>query len=97
MQIHVLDENIRLVPGEEEHATWLQDVGEGKNFTADGVDIETPADMYMETENEVIQWMYTSEVICSPNLMGNMALLTVRNCDAIELNEMVLNMTPGDV
>ncbi|VDK79448.1 unnamed protein product [Cylicostephanus goldi] len=34
--------------------------------------------------------------ICIPNVMGSMALLTVRNCDAIELNEMVLKMTPGE-
>ncbi|VDK83086.1 unnamed protein product [Cylicostephanus goldi] len=50
---------------------------EKKAFTADGVDIEIPVDMCMEIENEVIQWMDTPEVISSPNLMGNMALLTV--------------------
>ncbi|VDK46793.1 unnamed protein product [Cylicostephanus goldi] len=96
MQVYVLDENMRLRPGEEEHAAWLQAVGEGRNFTPDGVDIEVPIEMCMESEEDVITWMYTDEVIHSTDLIGNMALLTVRNCDALELNLKVLNIVPGE-
>ncbi|CAJ0594901.1 unnamed protein product [Cylicocyclus nassatus] len=53
---------MRLRPGEEEHAAWLQVAGEGTNFTPDGVDIEIPVDMCMESEEDVIRWMYTNEV-----------------------------------
>ncbi|RCN26594.1 hypothetical protein ANCCAN_27679 [Ancylostoma caninum] len=40
-------------------------------------------------------WMYTSTVLDNPELLANMALLTVRNCDAEELNQIVLRKLPG--
>ncbi|CAJ0600247.1 unnamed protein product [Cylicocyclus nassatus] len=96
MQVLVLDENMRLYPGEEDHAAWLRAVGEGRNLKGDG-SIDIPTEMCMESEEDVIKWMYSEEVLRSPQLMGKMALLTVRNCDALELNEKVLNMTSGDL
>ncbi|VDN20415.1 unnamed protein product [Cylicostephanus goldi] len=52
-----------------------------------------PIHMCIENEEEIVKWMYTDEVIRSPNLIGSTPLLTSRDCDGIEQNEIVLNMT----
>ncbi|VDN22169.1 unnamed protein product [Cylicostephanus goldi] len=52
MQVYELDENMRLRPDEEEHAAWLQAIGEGRTFTPDGVSIKIPINMCMESEGD---------------------------------------------
>ncbi|EPB65785.1 hypothetical protein ANCCEY_15144, partial [Ancylostoma ceylanicum] len=97
MTILILDQNMRLIPGEEKHAAWLRAVGEGANYMSDGMHIDIPSCMCLPSEKDVINWIYTQDTLRSPELLGRVALLTVRNCDAIELNETVLRMIPGDI
>ncbi|RCN28648.1 hypothetical protein ANCCAN_25608 [Ancylostoma caninum] len=94
---HVLDENMRLQKGQEAHAEWLRAVGEGKNFMSDGLHIELPESMCLPNEKCVIDWMYTPDVMNNAKKLGQMALLTVRNCDANALNELVLKKMPGEL
>ncbi|RCN30987.1 hypothetical protein ANCCAN_23239 [Ancylostoma caninum] len=97
MTIHILDQNMRLLPGEEKHAAWLRAVGEGLNFMSDGTHIAIDSCMCLLTEKDVINWIYTVDTLNNPELLEKVALLTVRNCDAIELNDIVLRMFPGDI
>ncbi|RCN38237.1 hypothetical protein ANCCAN_15861 [Ancylostoma caninum] len=97
MTIHILDQNMRLLPGEEKHAEWLRAVGEVLNFMSDGTHIAIDSCMCPPTEKDVINWIYTVDTLNNPELLGRVALLTVRNCDAIELNDIVLRMLPCDI
>ncbi|RCN26264.1 hypothetical protein ANCCAN_28010, partial [Ancylostoma caninum] len=91
----VLSENMRLHSDDRAHGDWLISVGEGNNFCDDGDQVELPTCICMSNETAVIDWMYTSTVLDNPELLANMALLTVRNCDAEELNQIVLRKLPG--
>ncbi|RCN33554.1 hypothetical protein ANCCAN_20619 [Ancylostoma caninum] len=92
----VLDENMRLQSGEEKHAEWLREVGEGKNFMEDGIHIKLPSSICMPNEKNVIDWLFSPDVVTNSEKLGGMAMLTVRNNDAIELNDLILEKLPGE-
>ncbi|RCN53810.1 hypothetical protein ANCCAN_00304 [Ancylostoma caninum] len=60
---HILDQNMRLKQGEEDHAEWLRKVGEGRNFLSDGLHVEIPASMCMPNEQHIIDWLCTPDVV----------------------------------
>ncbi|KHJ77333.1 hypothetical protein OESDEN_23047 [Oesophagostomum dentatum] len=93
----VLDKNMLLRNGEESHAQWLRAIGEGKNFMNDGVHVGLPSCICLPNEKSVIEWVYSSEILKDSVKMSRVTLLTVRNADAIELNELALQKLPGDV
>ncbi|VDN20175.1 unnamed protein product [Cylicostephanus goldi] len=94
LEVYVLDEDMRLCAGVDSHAAWLRAVGEGTNLIVNGMEVEIPIKMCMESEDEVISCMYTEDIVANPKLVGSLALLTVRIADALELNEVVLKMAP---
>ncbi|CAJ0590653.1 unnamed protein product [Cylicocyclus nassatus] len=69
--------------------------GVGGNSHEDG-DLVIPRCMCMSSENEIINWIYTSELLHDSSALAKAALLTVRNCDAEERNIKVLAKLPGE-
>ncbi|VDK40466.1 unnamed protein product [Cylicostephanus goldi] len=90
----MLDENLRLDKSEIDYARWLLFVGAGKNY-CDDENILLPLSMCMTNEDDIINWIYTPEVLADSSMLAKVALLTVRNCDVEELNIKVLKKLPG--
>ncbi|CAJ0604358.1 unnamed protein product [Cylicocyclus nassatus] len=90
----ILDANLRVSEEEQDFARWLLLVGAGRNFDDDD-NILLPPSMCLTSENEVIDWIYTPELMNDLQKLSRAALLTVRNCDAEALNIKVLNRLPG--
>ncbi|KIH61504.1 hypothetical protein ANCDUO_08225 [Ancylostoma duodenale] len=89
---------MRVAPGENEYAYWLFAIGEERNFEEDGIHMELlPQCICLPTKPHLIEWMYPNEMVTDPEQMGRMALLSVRICDAIELNGIVLVRVPTQV
>ncbi|VDK50532.1 unnamed protein product [Cylicostephanus goldi] len=74
------------------YARWLRAGVRGKSHE-DG-DLVIPPCMCMSSEKEIIYWVYTSDLLHESPALTKAALLTVRNCDAEELNK-VLKKLPG--
>ncbi|VDK71531.1 unnamed protein product [Cylicostephanus goldi] len=79
---------------EEQYTKWLLSVGIGENFYNDD-NILLPSSMCMTTEDDVIEWIYTAELLNDPLMLARVALFTVRNCDVEELNIKVLQKLAG--
>ncbi|CAJ0605905.1 unnamed protein product [Cylicocyclus nassatus] len=80
---------------EKQYTRWLLSVGTGDNFYSDD-NILLPSSMCMTTEDDVIEWIYTPELLNDSSMLARVALLTVRNCDVEELNIKVLEKLAGD-
>ncbi|RCN37618.1 hypothetical protein ANCCAN_16467 [Ancylostoma caninum] len=96
LKVHILDQNMRLASGENEYAECLLSIGEGRNFMSDEIHVELPKCICLPTEKDVLEWMYSDEVVADPEQMGKMVLLSIRNCDVLELNELVLQKVAGE-
>ncbi|RCN33114.1 hypothetical protein ANCCAN_21057 [Ancylostoma caninum] len=94
-RVLTLEKNMRVLPGNEDFTGWLREVGEGNNFLIDNL-IRIPSDMLMPNEQHVIDWLYTPELLNDEKQLANIALLSIRNSDVLNINDIVVEKLNGE-
>ncbi|RCN47275.1 hypothetical protein ANCCAN_06717 [Ancylostoma caninum] len=69
----------------------LRDMAHPENEEFPSADVR----VCLPREQNVLEWMYADAVVADPEEMKKMALLSVRYCFALVLNELVLQKVPG--
>lgn len=92
-----LFENMRLLPGSEEFATWLLKVGGGEDLP-DDCSIELPAHMRCATLEDLSNTIYPDlpQPGHSDQYFLERSILSCRNDDVDDLNASLLNRFPGE-
>ncbi|KHN76123.1 ATP-dependent DNA helicase PIF1, partial [Toxocara canis] len=92
-EVLVLNENMRTGPGEQVFATFLERLGNGEvqDREHDGLYVKIPRSCCVNSEEDVVNWLYDSATLNNIEALASRALLTVRNDDCNELNALVLN------
>ncbi|KHJ95423.1 hypothetical protein OESDEN_04632 [Oesophagostomum dentatum] len=90
-----LEKNMRMVKGSEKYCEWLRLIGEGALQI--GKYVAVPNSMVLPNERDVINWVYTPEVLSSADHLRDVALLSIRNRDVLNINEIVLEKLDGEV
>ena len=100
MEILMLQQNMRLQhsPDEMDFATWLLDIGHGRNMDAKG-NVEIPQSMVTYDEEELISIIYGDisrmHSPPPPDYFLEHAILAPKNTDVQETNQRILDRLPG--
>ncbi|RCN47035.1 hypothetical protein ANCCAN_06966 [Ancylostoma caninum] len=86
---------MRVLPGNNDFTNWLRELGEGSNFLVDNL-IRIPSDMVMPSEQHVIDWLYTPELLNDEKQLASVALLSIRNSDVLSINDIVVEKLNGE-
>uniref|UniRef100_A0A0M3IC53 ATP-dependent DNA helicase n=1 Tax=Ascaris lumbricoides TaxID=6252 RepID=A0A0M3IC53_ASCLU len=98
LQVLRLTQNMRTGPGEQVFASFLERLGNGEvqDRETGGLYVKMPKSCIIDTEEEIVAWLYDADSIRSVQALASRALLTVRNDDCDELNAVVLNRLNPD-
>ncbi|KIH53237.1 hypothetical protein ANCDUO_16641 [Ancylostoma duodenale] len=95
IRVLTLEKNMRVLPGNNDFTNWLREVGEGSNFIVDNL-IRIPSDMVVPSEQHVIDWLYTPELLNDEKQLASVALLSIRNSDVLSINDIVVEKLNGE-
>jgi hypothetical protein len=99
IQVLILRTNMRLAQStldEQDFATWLLDVGHGRNIDSDGT-IAFDPDMHVPDSDTLINKIYPNidRVVPPPSYFLDRIILAPRNTDVADLNAAILSRLPG--